>query len=56
MGLTATANQVIADLANWTKQPFNSGMSAGGWFVFFGLVVAIAIAWGLILKDLKGEL
>lgn len=51
----ATAN-TITNVSNWIKQPFNSSMSAGGWFLFLGLITAIGIAWGIILKDLKGEL
>jgi hypothetical protein len=41
---------------SWLASPFSSNMSAGGWFLFFGLVMVISVAWGLILKELKGEL
>lgn len=56
----ATAADTTAGLLDrvktWTKQPFNVDMSIGGWFAFFGLVMAISVAWALILKELKGEL
>lgn len=45
---------VIDTLASWAKQPFTANMSAGGWFLFFGLIIAISVAWGLILKEVKG--
>ena len=41
---------------SWLKTPYTSTMSAGGWFLFIGLLVAISVAWGIILKDLQGEL
>lgn len=47
---------IIQSFGGWLKQPFTSNMSAGGWFLFFGLILAISVAWTLILKDLKGEL
>lgn len=56
MALTDTAQTAVGSFTSWAKQPFNSSMSAGGWFLFFGLIVAISVAWGLILKDLRGDL
>jgi LPXTG-motif cell wall-anchored protein len=35
---------------NWLAMPFQTGMSATGWFFFFGLLVAISVLWSLILK------
>lgn len=51
-----TTSSVIDSLTTWAKQPFKSDMGVGGWFLFFGLIVAISVGWGLILKELKGEL
>lgn len=51
-----TAADVIDNLRGWAKQPFTSSMTVGGWFLFFGLIVAISVAWGIILKDLRGEI
>jgi hypothetical protein len=56
--MASPANEVAnvtQSFSNWIKQPFNSNMSAGGWFLFFGLIGAISVAWALILKDLKGD-
>jgi hypothetical protein len=52
----STTSSVIENLNGWIKQPFNSSMGAGGWFLFFGLIAAISVAWGIILKDLRGDL
>ncbi len=51
-----TLSQVVSNLTTWAKRPFASDMGVGGWFAFFGLIIAISVAWGIILKDLKGEL
>lgn len=51
-----TINDVVSGLTNWAKQPFSPDMGVGGWFAFFGFILALSLAWGIILKDLKGEL
>lgn len=42
-----------ADFQNWYKTPFSSDMSAGGWFLFLGLLIVLAIMWNLILRTVK---
>ena len=56
MAASDTVSNVVDSFQTWAKAPFNSSMSAGGWFLFFGLILCISVAWGLILKDLKGDL
>lgn len=56
MNIGDTVTAPATSIGSWLKQPFSSGMGAGGWFLFFGLLIAISVAWGVILKDLKGEL
>jgi len=41
------------DFKNWLAHPFSSDMSALHWFYFFGLLIAISAAWGLILRAMK---
>lgn len=35
---------------NWIAKPFATDMNAGQWFLFFGLLVAIAAGWHMILR------
>lgn len=35
---------------SWLAQPFNAGMSAAQWFLFFGLLLIIAALWHMILR------
>lgn len=53
---TDTASGVVDRINSWAASPFNSGMGVGGWFLFFGLILAISVGWGIILKDLRGDL
>lgn len=39
-----------AMIQKWWAQPFQSGMSVSGWFLFLGLLLIIVIAWNLILR------
>lgn len=34
----------------WFNQPFKSDMDVVHWFLFFGLVIGLLTAWGIILK------
>jgi hypothetical protein len=34
----------------WLAQPFAANMSAGQWFLFFGLLLVIAMLWHMILQ------
>jgi hypothetical protein len=40
----------------WANQPFSSDMDAKGWFLFFGFVVCLSIAWGMIFRHLNDAL
>lgn len=33
-------------------RPYAEDMDAWGWFAFFGLIVVISLAWGIILKHI----
>lgn len=37
----------------WWQQPFSADMDAVHWFLFFGLIVAISIVWGMALRGLQ---
>lgn len=54
--IATTADDVLGTIKNWAKRPFTVDMHAGGWFLFLGLVAVITIAWGVILKDLRGDM
>lgn len=34
----------------WLKRPYNEDMDALHWFLFFGLLIAISILWGMALR------
>lgn len=51
-----TTTTVLDNFTAWAKSPFQSGMDVGGWFAFVGLIAAITVAWGIILKDLRGDI
>ena len=44
---------MIDHLTAWLRQPYSEDMTAGGWFLFFGMFIVMAVAWSLILKSLK---
>lgn len=35
---------------DWLRQPFAADMDAFHWFLFFGLLIAVSVLWGLALK------
>lgn len=37
----------------WLKQPFSPTMSAFRWFLFFGLIIMISVAWKLVLIPIE---
>jgi hypothetical protein len=39
---------------NWYQTPFRADMSALDWFLFVGLLIAISVAWNIILRHIKG--
>lgn len=38
---------------SWLAHPYRDDMSATDWFLFFGLLIVISAAWGLILRKIK---
>lgn len=49
------ADNFAAMVQKWWAQPFNAQGSVGTWFLFFGLVIVILIAWQKILKFVVTE-
>lgn len=41
---------VISSFKSWIKQPFATSMNLGGWVLFTGLVLVLAIAWTRVLN------
>lgn len=41
------------DFRTWAARPFSQDMDALHWFYFMGLLIAISVAWGLILGSLR---
>jgi hypothetical protein len=37
----------------WLRQPYSTDMDAFHWFLFFGLMIAISILWGMSLRALQ---
>lgn len=37
----------------WLARPFDADMSAFQWFLFWGLLIIIAVAWKLILSSFE---
>ncbi len=44
---------MLDDLKSWAQKPFSADMDALHWFLFFGLLIAISVLWGLILASLR---
>ncbi len=44
------------NIKNWYSQPFSDEMDATGWFLFFGLLIAISVLWTLILRHIADTL
>ena len=38
----------------WLTKPFSVDMDALHWFYFFGLIIAISVLWGFVLKHTIG--
>jgi hypothetical protein len=45
---------VWMNFKNWLAKPFSADMDAFHWFLLFGLLIAISVAWSLILKHTIG--
>lgn len=42
--------EIMDSFKTWLRQPFSEDMDAFHWFLFFGLIIAISIAWGFALR------
>jgi hypothetical protein len=41
------------DFKSWAAQPFSADMSAVHWFLFLGLLIVLAMLWGMILSTVR---
>lgn len=46
---------MIDSIKEWYNKPFSEDMDVVGWFYFFGLVIAISVLWGLILRHIVNK-
>lgn len=44
------------DFKAWAQQPFSADMDALHWFYFFGLLIAISVLWGLVVRTLQSAI
>ena len=44
---------MLDGLKAWWAKPYDDNMSISGWFLIFGLIIAISIAWALVLREIK---
>jgi hypothetical protein len=44
---------MLDSFKRWWDKPYSDDMSASGWFLFFGLLIVISVAWALVLRELK---
>lgn len=42
----------MQNFQDWINQPFSATMSAPKWFAFVGLLLAIMMIWGVVLRHL----
>jgi hypothetical protein len=45
-----TRRQIVESFKDWLHRPFSADMDAVHWFLFFGLLIAISILWGMALR------
>jgi hypothetical protein len=43
---------MLGTFQDWLAKPFSADMNAWHWFLFFGLIVVISVAWGMILRHI----
>ena len=43
---------MLAELTAFLEQPFREDMPASQWFLFFGLLLVIAMFWHMIIRAL----
>lgn len=44
---------IFQDVKQWAAQPFKVDMSVTGWFLFFGLIIAISVGWQLVFRHIE---
>lgn len=44
---------MLQDFKDWAAHPFSEDMSAGHWFLFLGLLIVLAMLWGMILSTVR---
>lgn len=47
---------MLDDFKAWLAQPFSADMSARHWFYFIGLLIAINVAWAVILSTFRRQM
>ena len=47
---------MLANFQDWLKKPFSSDMDALHWALFYGLLIVIEVAWGFVLRAIRGPL
>lgn len=52
--LNGTAD-VVASIKKYSAQPFSTEMDLTHWFLWTGLVIIMAFAWFMILKEIDFE-
>lgn len=50
--MNSEATTIFQDVKSWAAQPFQTDMSATGWFLFFGLLIIISVGWNLIFRHI----
>lgn len=48
--MNGALGKFVEDFRSWLGKPFSADMSAFGWFLFFGLLIVISVAWGVIVR------
>lgn len=43
-------------LKAWLARPYRDDMDALHWFMFYGMLAAIAVIWALVLSHIRGAL
>ena len=46
----------LAQLKAFIAQPFSANMNATQWFLFYGLLVIIALMWHMIIRAFTNEI
>jgi hypothetical protein len=44
---------MLNSFKDWLARPFSTDMDALHWFLFYGLIIAIAVIWHFIDKQIR---